>query len=132
MKASLVCLLVCIFVACGCRTVSPVPDTPVSVQGQAPFVWDFGKVKEGTVQEHAFVFKNESQRTVQINQVQTSCGCTVSHAQKNTLSPGDSTQIPVRFDSHGYSGPTEQFVYVHTDNLDNPIVRFIIKAYVVK
>jgi len=97
-----------------------------------PYSWDFAQVKEGEVLEHAFVLKNESEETLTIKEVNTSCGCTASKVEKKILLPGESTGIEVRFNTKGYSGLTQQYIYVHTDSLDKPIVRFIIKAAVIK
>jgi len=96
-----------------------------------PYVWNFGKVRQGQVLKHIFSFKNESRKILKIKNVNTSCGCTVSNIEKDILLPEESTNISVEFNSEGYSGEVQQYVYVHTDNLDNPIVRLIIKADIV-
>ena len=95
------------------------------------YSWDFGKVKKGQVLKHAFLLKNDSSGVMRIKDITTSCGCTVSRTRKTVLAPQESTDIEVSFDTSDYSGDTRQFVYVHSDNLDNPIIRFIIKAYVI-
>jgi len=97
-----------------------------------PNLWDFGTVKAGQVLSHEFTLKNESKKQLNIKNVGTSCGCTVSEAGKKVLLPGESTIIKVKFDSRGYSGEVKQHVYVNTDNLDNSLIRFVIKANVVK
>ena len=97
-----------------------------------PYAWDFGRVKEKEVVKHTFVLKNQSGKTLTINDVNTSCGCTASKVEKRILLLGENTKIEVRFDSKGYVGKVQQYVYVHTDSLDEPIIRFIIKAEVVK
>ncbi|PIP21290.1 MAG: hypothetical protein COX40_00180 [Candidatus Omnitrophica bacterium CG23_combo_of_CG06-09_8_20_14_all_40_11] len=99
-------------------------------QVEDPYSWDFGQVKEGEVLKHIFVLKNESEATLTIKDVNTSCGCTASKVEKKILLPGQSATIEVRFNSKGYSGPVQQYVYVHTDSLDKPVLRFIIKAEV--
>jgi len=96
------------------------------------FSWDFGRVKEGAVLKREFILKNESGNALNIKNVTTSCGCTASEVRKNKLSPGESTSVEVRFDSKGYEGAVQQFVYVQTDSIDNPVLRFIIRAEVVK
>ena len=95
-------------------------------------VWDFGQVKEGLILKHDFLLKNESQKALNITGTNTSCGCTVSKVEKNTLSSGEETLIGVKFNSVGYSGPIEQYVYVNTDDAGNPILKFTVKAQVVK
>lgn len=108
---------------------------PAAVKEEAaedPNTWDFGRIEEGKVFKHTFIFTNQTEKTVNIQGVHTSCGCTASEAAKKTLRPGESTQIKVQFKSKGYKGPVQQFVYVNTDDVDNPINKFIIKAEVIK
>ena len=97
-----------------------------------PFTWDFGQVKQGEVVSHSFILKNDSAKTLKIIGVNTSCGCAVSETKKKILSPQESTEVAVKFNSKGYLGAVQQFVYVNTDNVDKPVIRFIIKADVVK
>ncbi|MBI4972593.1 MAG: DUF1573 domain-containing protein [Candidatus Omnitrophica bacterium] len=97
-----------------------------------PYTWDFGRIKEGRVVTHTFTLRNDSQKTLTIKDISTSCGCTASKVKNKILRPGESTAIEVKFKSKGYSGVVQQYVYVNTDDLDNPLVRFIIKAEVVK
>jgi hypothetical protein len=97
-----------------------------------PDEWDFGQVKQGAVLKHNFVLKNESDDILTINSVNTSCGCTVSKADKNSLLPQESTAIKVTFNSRGYLGQVRQYVYVNTNSADTPIIKFTIKAQVYK
>ncbi|MFH1075194.1 MAG: DUF1573 domain-containing protein, partial [Candidatus Firestonebacteria bacterium] len=88
-----------------------------------PYVWDFGTVTEGEVAEHLFVIKNDSSKTIRITGINTSCGCTVSKANKEILISGESAEITVTFKSKGYSGPVQQHAYVNTDDPDNPVIK---------
>ncbi|MFA5276748.1 MAG: DUF1573 domain-containing protein [Candidatus Omnitrophota bacterium] len=97
-----------------------------------PNLWDFGTVKAGEVLKHEFSLKNDSAKTLNINNVSTSCGCTASLAKKKSLLPGESTTIEVKFNSKGYSGEVKQHIYVNTDNVDKALIVFIIRANVVK
>ena len=94
--------------------------------------WDLGQVKEGKVVKKSFTFKNDAGKIIHIKDVTTSCGCTVSRIKEKTLLPGESTPVEVQFNSKSYSGPVTQFVYINTDNLDKLIIKYIIKADVVK
>lgn len=91
-------------------------------------MWDFGQIKEGVSLEHSFILKNPKDKPLIITGMHTSCGCTVSQAQKNHLLPGESTQISVKFHTQGYSGKVEQYVYVHTDDATDPVIKFSVKA----
>jgi len=97
-----------------------------------PNVWDFGQVKQGVVLKHDFILKNETDDILKINNIHTSCGCTVSESAKKSLLPQESTTVMVTFKSEGYLGPVTQFVYVNTDNPDLEIIKFTIKAQVIK
>jgi len=97
-----------------------------------PNEWDFGQVKQGAVLKHDFVLKNDTDDILAINSVNTSCGCTASKAEKDSLLPHESTIIKVTFNSKGYSGEVKQYVYVHTDNADMSIIKFTIKMEMVK
>jgi len=118
------------FLQTGCP--AQVKDNPTDklVEVQDPYSWDFGQVKTGEVLKHSFVLKNESEKTLTIKDVNTSCGCTLSTVKEKILSAGQSTAIEVQFNTKGYSGLTQQYVYVHTDSLDEPVIKFIIKAEV--
>lgn len=135
MKKTVFLVSVFLFFCLGCSAQSSIEEknNPAgTAEKQDPNVWDFGKVKENQILKHAFVLKNDSAKPLKIKEVNTSCGCTASEAKKSDLLPGESTLIEVSFDSKGYSGETKQFIYVHTDSLENPIIRFIIKADVAK
>jgi hypothetical protein len=97
-----------------------------------PCSWDFGQVAEGEVLTHAFILKNETQDILHIKDVSTSCGCATSKIEKMTILPGEATEIRVSFDSKGYSGWVQQFVYVYTDRTDNPIIKLTISGTVLK
>jgi len=96
------------------------------------YTWDFGKIKEGEVAAHNFILKNDSAKPLKITGVNTSCGCTVSEVKLKVLGPGESSAVEVKFNSKGYAGAVQQFVYVNTDSVDKPVIRFIIKANVAK
>jgi uncharacterized cupredoxin-like copper-binding protein len=93
--------------------------------------WDFGNVKEGEIVVHDFTIKNDTPKVLNIKDVNSSCGCTVSEAKKKVLAPGESTTLQVKFNSAGYNGWAQQYIYVHTDNIAYPVLRIIVRANVV-
>ena len=96
------------------------------------YLWDFGEIKKGEIAEHNFMIMNNTEETLRITKVHTSCGCTASEVEKDTLLPQESTQIKVKFDSKGYVGEIKQYAYVHTDDPEEPVIKLTIKAKVVK
>ncbi len=128
-------VLFLLFITLGCHARSSKPMVFVDSQlnkNVDPYSWDFGTAREGTVLEHIFILRNETQKPLNIKDVNTSCGCAVSKVIKRALLPGEETSIEVKFNTKGYFGPTQQYVYIHTDNLNNPILRYVIKARVTK
>jgi hypothetical protein len=113
----------------GCWS-SEQPPVKAALQEVRSEEWDFGAVKKGEIVSHDFQVKNNSERTLTIKNVSTSCGCTASAAKKNVLEPQESTEVSVKFNSKGYNGQVSQFVYVNTDDPDNPFLKFTIKAFV--
>ena len=145
-KLSIASLYILLFLfAAGCHAQSKNLVTNKQEIGDL-YSWDFGQVKEGEVLKHDFIFKNTSGDTINIKDINTSCGCTVSKVEKKTLAPGESTVIETGFKTNGYSGAVQQYVYMRIDKpdaattasvngtvlltVDNPIIQFIIKANV--
>jgi hypothetical protein len=126
-----VMFLACVFLAVSCAAAVPV-DNPAQANASVkdPNQWDFGTIKAGATAAHEFTLTNNSGKDLAIKDISTSCGCTVSEIQKKLLKPAESTVVTVKFNSKGYSGDTQQFVYVNTDSPETPIIRFIVKAHV--
>jgi len=122
------------FLVTGCFAQSALApkDKSFVSQGKAvdEYTWDFGDVKKGVILKHDFVFKNDTGKPLNIKDLNTSCGCTVSKVEKKALLDGEFTNIEVKFNSAKYSGAVTQFIYLNTDNLDNPLVKYTIKANV--
>ncbi len=95
---------------------------------QGPYFWDFGQVSEGEILEHTFVLKNDSPVNLLIKRVRTSCGCTTSEIKKKEIPAGGDVDIQVKFNTRGYSGIKKQFVYIHTDQQDHPVIKLTLKA----
>ena len=138
MKKKVLFLMVFYLFYCGCQAQKIIKiETPAQrnmglKQENSDYIWDFGKVKEGAVVTHDFILTNNSNKLLLIKDYQASCGCTVPKVEKKEIPPGENTKIEVKFNSQKYSGQVQQYVYVTTDNIDNPVVRLIIKAFVVK
>ena len=90
--------------------------------------WDFGKIKQGEVASHEFVFTNEGDDTLTIEKVSTSCGCTAALASERSLPPGKNGKIEVKFDSRGYGGQVGKVIYVQSNDPKQPQQPLEIKA----
>lgn len=78
---------------------------------------DFGKVKEGDVLVHEFVFKNEGDAPLVIERVDTTCGCAAALLSDHTIQPGQEGRIKATLDTRGYSGRlTRQIIIISNDS----------------
>jgi hypothetical protein len=67
-------------------------------------IYNFGIIKEGTLVEHDFVFRNTGNKPLVFPQDPiTSCGCTVPKKPERPVMPGDTSVIKVVFNSKGKS-----------------------------
>jgi hypothetical protein len=66
--------------------------------------FDFAIVNEGLVAEHTFVFTNKSAKTVTLNNVQASCGCTTPSWSREPIPSGKTGKITASYNSEGRPG----------------------------
>jgi hypothetical protein len=81
---------------------------------------DFGKVKQGEILTHEFAFTNNGTDTLVVERVETTCGCTAALVSEKEIRPSKEGKIKVSLDTHGYSGRMTRFVYLVTNDPDNP------------
>lgn len=65
---------------------------------------DLGKIKEGSVVEISWKFKNTGDKPLIIADVRGSCGCTIADKPEEPIAPGKEGVIKARFSSQG-QGP---------------------------
>ena len=85
-------------------------------------VFDFGPVERGTRLEHVFRIVNEGDSELRIEQVKSSCGCTVALASARDLPPGGEGRVHVTLDTARMAGPTTKVVNVYTNDPAESIV----------
>ena len=90
--------------------------------------WDFGKVKEGQVQTHVFVFNNTGDAPLLIKRVRTSCGCAAALISDKDVGPGKKGELKVTLNSRGYEGNIAKYVYVETNDRSQPVKQLQISA----
>ncbi|TBR18134.1 DUF1573 domain-containing protein [bacterium] len=105
-------------------------NSSLEAQDDPRYVWDSGKVSKSEILEHTFILPNDSRYTLKIKNVQTSCSCTTAEIKNKILRQGENIELKVKVKLKGYKGEVKQYIFVYTDSLDNPILRFIIKAEV--
>jgi len=90
--------------------------------------WDFGKVKQGEILTHEFVFKNVGESPLSILRVRTSCGCTAALVSDKKVEPGKEGRIKITFNSGGYSDKIVKEIYVASDDPNRSNLELSISA----
>jgi Protein of unknown function (DUF1573) len=84
--------------------------------------YDFGNVPEGTIVEKTFTITNKSKGALYINDVETTCGCTVPDYPLDAIPINGSDKIIVKFDTKTKLGMQVKNITVKT-NLGTKILK---------
>lgn len=102
-------LLLCTAVAVG-----QAPGQPKLVLSQDS--WDFGTLRHPQKTETKLTLTNAGDAVLQIEKVESSCGCTVAQPAKHTLAPGEATEMRIFFDSKGRQGRAFSKITIHSND----------------
>lgn len=78
---------------------------------------NFGRLTQGEVVSHTFLFKNTGKHNLKISSVDVACGCTASYYTKDIVKPGETGQVEVRFDTKGRSGNQSLSIQVFSNTI---------------
>lgn len=120
----LICTLVLVFIASGNLCYA---DKGPKIQFKE-LKWNFGNKKEGTVLTHKFRFENTGDEPLIITRVRTSCGCAAAILSKKELDPGEKGEIQAKFDTRGYYGEQNKFIYVESNDPTASVTQLMISA----
>ncbi|MEX0996156.1 MAG: DUF1573 domain-containing protein [Flavobacteriaceae bacterium] len=89
---------------------------------------DYGEIQKGSDGLKTFKFTNTGDAPLVIEDVKSTCGCTVPKKPKGPIQPGNSDVIEVKYDTNRV-GPIRKSISVYS-NADEPIVTLSIKGTV--
>lgn len=96
-------------------------------------VYDFAKVKSGDPVEYTYVFTNTGDQVLEVSAVHPQCGCTTAGQWTRKVEPGQTGDIPVRYNSAGYrSGPIIKTITVTSNDKTHPVTLLQLKGTVWK
>ena len=95
-------------------------------------IYDFGKVKSGELVKYTYVFTNVGGATLQVSNVQVTCGCTTAGDWTRRVDPGQTGSIPIQFNTVGYGGAVGKSITVTCNDTNQPAVVLQIKGNVWK
>ena len=83
-------------------------------------VHDFGHVPRGPELQYNFKFTNKGSAVLNIERVQTSCGCTgATVGEKTEYKKNESGEIKITFNTQGRSGHQEKTISVFSNDPEN-------------
>ncbi len=94
-------------------------------------VMDFGKVLQGEVIKGELKFTNVGDGAVEIERVETSCGCTAVTPTKMTYNSGETAVIPFTVKTANFSGVIRKKITVVFKNVTPKSHSFVVQANVV-
>lgn len=100
---------------------------------QAQLTWEKKEIdlnpKAGDAEAVAhFKYENKTDKTINIKNVRTSCGCTVAALKKNDVAPGESGEVTATFKIGNRTGVQQKTVTVETDSAEEPATNLLLKA----
>ena len=90
--------------------------------------FDFGTIDQGTNVEHVFKFKNTGDAPLMIVNAKSSCGCTVPEYTKESIAPGATGEMLVKFNGSGQNQVSKTVTI--TANTQKGTETLTIKAFV--
>ena len=94
--------------------------------------FDFGKITSDAKVAHRFKVTNTGKATLNITQLNPSCGCTSTVLGKWSLAPEESTEIEVTFNPAGFRGLSRKSIQVVSDDPANPRTTLTFEAEVLR
>lgn len=91
-------------------------------------VKNFGRVKQGDILSHEFVFTNAGDSMLTIQKVTTSCGCAAALASEDKVAPGKEGKISVKFITAGYGGVVGKYIFVESNDPAEPRKQLEVQA----
>lgn len=92
-------------------------------------IHNFGSMKEGEILACNFYIENIGKNNLIINNIETSCGCTIVKWNKKPLRPGKRTKLEVEFNSSSRYGKQYKVISIFA-NVPNKVYELIITAEV--
>lgn len=93
--------------------------------------YDFGRQANTTTVTHLFVITNSGMACLNIDNIDTGCGCTIAKMETNAIAPGGAAGLTVQFNTAGRSGPQHKPVYIRSNDRQNPVLRLALTGELV-
>lgn len=101
-------------------------SNPVLSADSAAFLFETRHIKAEPMSEDdapvlfRYRFRNVSRDVMKINRLVSTCMCASASCPVSSVSPGESSEIIVRYDPKGHPGRFERKIFVYSDDGDSP------------
>lgn len=106
--------LLILFLSCASFVFAADDSEPTLVVSKP--IFDFGTISQGQPVQHDFVIRNSGSSELQIRKILPACGCTAAVVASDRISPGESTEIKVQFDTAGFQGYKVKTIRLYTND----------------
>lgn len=93
--------------------------------------FDFGELLRGTIAEKKVLIKNTGSESLQLADIEASCGCTGTAPSQRSIPPGQSAVLSISFNSRNFTGKVHKTVTVHSNATNEPRVVIEFTALVI-
>ena len=136
MKKNLLFIISILIIFVSCNNNSNISEEFVDSTGKPEIKFqfekhEFGKLIQGEKVSYNFKFTNVGGGNLIIENVQTSCGCTVSEYTEKPVPSGKSGKVKITFNSAGKLGKQHKRITIKT-NTEEPETELVITAKIVK
>jgi hypothetical protein len=105
-------------------------STPAPRLELSEIEWDFGTVWYNTPLTHEVLLTNAGDAPLKITRVKTSCGCTASKLDRETIAPGESVRMRVTYNSKKRRPRASTTVTILSNDPTRPAVTYRVKGEV--
>lgn len=77
----------------------PHKELNTKILGVEELLFDFGRIPQGKPVHHVFQVKNLSDKSIMIDNIQASCGCTTPEWSRDSIAPGEKAEIKVGYNA---------------------------------
>ncbi|MBL9122263.1 MAG: DUF1573 domain-containing protein, partial [Planctomycetaceae bacterium] len=105
-------------------------DAPRALVQSVDF--DFGSMERGTSGSHEFAIRNGGSSPLLLEQGDTSCSCTLSGLNQNSLAPGESGTVTLSWTAKGITNDFRHWAKIRTNDPSAPEIEFAIHGRVLE
>lgn len=94
--------------------------------------FNFGQMERGSTKSHAFTIRNNGDMPLQLEKESTSCKCTLSGLDKDTIQPGEIATVTLEWTADTDQSKFRQTATIKTNDPGHPTLKFAVEGEIVQ